>query len=68
MSTHSHLTSFFRHILFRQETNFREPVHKWTNEEKAKLGLRYYNADVHRAAFTLPEFARQVGRATCFVK
>lgn len=41
------------------ETNFREPVHKWTNEEKAKLGLRYYNADVHRAAFTLPEFARQ---------
>ncbi|XP_072047273.1 spermidine synthase-like [Amphiura filiformis] len=41
------------------DTNFREPIHKWTNEEKKKLELRYYNADVHRAAFALPEFARK---------
>lgn len=38
----------------------KEPVREFSREEIKKLGLRYYNSDIHRAAFVLPEFARQV--------
>ncbi|KZZ93053.1 spermidine synthase [Ascosphaera apis ARSEF 7405] len=39
--------------------NLREPLRTWTREEEERL-CRYYNQDVHRAAFVLPNFARKV--------
>ncbi|KAJ5682528.1 spermidine synthase [Penicillium macrosclerotiorum] len=39
--------------------NVREPVRTWTREEEEKL-CRYYNQDIHRASFVLPNFARKV--------
>lgn len=42
------------------DANFKEPVRKFTHEEEIKLKLQYYNADVHRSAFVLPQFARKV--------
>jgi spermidine synthase len=35
-----------------------KPLRTWTKEEEEKL-CRYYNADVHKAAFVLPTFARK---------
>ncbi|XP_048417567.1 spermidine synthase [Stegostoma tigrinum] len=41
------------------DTNFREPVRQLSAEEVDRMQLKYYNADMHRAAFVLPEFARK---------
>ncbi|XP_067946057.1 spermidine synthase-like [Watersipora subatra] len=41
------------------ETNFRKPVHRWTDEECEQLNLNYYTSEIHEAAFTLPRFARK---------
>ncbi|KAJ5167073.1 Spermidine synthase [Penicillium canariense] len=38
--------------------NVREPVRSWTREEEEKH-CRYYNQDIHRASFVLPNFARK---------
>ncbi|GBN32250.1 Spermidine synthase [Araneus ventricosus] len=35
-------------------TNFREPIHKFSDEMLEKMELRYYTTDVHRGAFALP--------------
>lgn len=43
-----------------QNTNFREPVQQLTQKQVEQMQLRYYNSDMHRAAFVLPEFARKV--------
>nr|XP_021525589.1 spermidine synthase [Aotus nancymaae] len=40
-------------------TNFQEPVQPLTRHQVAQMQLKYYNSDVHRAAFVLPEFARK---------
>ncbi|KAM9243792.1 spermidine synthase [Dugong dugon] len=40
-------------------TNFREPLQQLTETQVEQRQLKYYNADVHRAAFVLPEFARK---------
>lgn len=40
------------------ERNLREPLRKWSREEEDKL-CRYYNQDIHRASFILPNFARK---------
>lgn len=40
-------------------TNLREPVRVWDQREAAEMGLKYYNADVHRASFALPTFMAQ---------
>lgn len=45
------------------DTDFREPVRKLTEEEVSSMGLKYYNSDVHKAGFVLPEFARKVLRS-----
>ncbi|KAG0337796.1 putrescine aminopropyltransferase [Podila humilis] len=37
--------------------NIREPLRQWPKEQEAKL-CRYYNSDVHRASFVLPQFAK----------
>nr|XP_054768562.1 spermidine synthase-like [Lytechinus pictus] len=44
------------------DTNFREPLKKLSREQIKKMGLRYYNSDVHKAAFVLPQFAREALR------
>ncbi|XP_060073766.1 spermidine synthase-like [Ylistrum balloti] len=44
------------------DTAFSEPLRKFSEEEQIRLKFRYYNAEVHRGAFTLPEFARKVLR------
>lgn len=35
-----------------------EPVRSWPREEEEQL-CKYYNQDIHRAAFMLPTFARK---------
>ncbi|KAK2821804.1 putrescine aminopropyltransferase [Arthroderma sp. PD_2] len=40
------------------ERNVRDPVRSWSREEEDKL-CRYYNQDIHRASFVLPNFARK---------
>ena len=42
------------------ETNFKEPLRIFTEEEKEKMKLRYYDEDVHRSAFVLPRFVKKV--------
>ena len=34
------------------------PVRSFTEEEESRL-LKYYNADIHKAAFVLPSFAKR---------
>jgi spermidine synthase len=38
--------------------NVKEPLRQWSREEEERL-CRYYNADIHRASFILPNFARK---------
>ncbi|EQB52338.1 Spermidine synthase [Colletotrichum fructicola] len=38
--------------------NVKEPIRKWSPEEEEKL-CKYYNADIHKAAFILPNFAKK---------
>ncbi|KAK2501451.1 LOW QUALITY PROTEIN: hypothetical protein MC885_000674 [Smutsia gigantea] len=40
-------------------TNFREPVQQLMQKQVEQMQLKYYNSNVHRAAFILPEFARK---------
>ncbi|XP_068190073.1 spermidine synthase [Antennarius striatus] len=42
------------------ETNFQEPMKTLSKEEIESLNLKYYNPEIHRASFILPEFARKV--------
>ncbi|KAF9582325.1 putrescine aminopropyltransferase [Lunasporangiospora selenospora] len=37
--------------------NVPEPLRKWTKEQEAKF-CRYYNSEIHRASFVLPQFAK----------
>jgi spermidine synthase len=39
--------------------NVAEPVRRWKPEEESKL-CQYYNSDIHKASFVLPNFARKV--------
>lgn len=41
-----------------QETKFEEPLKRFTEQELKQMGLRYYNTDIHKAAFILPQFAK----------
>ncbi|CAH1773261.1 unnamed protein product [Owenia fusiformis] len=45
------------------DTSFKEPVYKFSEADVEKMGLKYYNTDVHRAAFILPQFASKVLRS-----
>ena len=36
------------------------PVRKLTQEEVEAMGLKYYDSDVHKAAFVLPQFVKKV--------
>lgn len=46
--------------LSNQETNFKEPVRALAKEDMEKMNLKYYNPEIHKASFVLPEFARKV--------
>lgn len=46
--------------------NFREPVKALSKEEMESMNLKYYNPEIHKAAFVLPEFARKVKRDDLF--
>ena len=39
---------------------FKEPLHVFTEDEKNEMELRFYDEDLHRAAFALPRFVKQV--------
>eukprot|EP00127_Corallochytrium_limacisporum_P006784 Clim_evm54s235 gene=Clim_evmTU54s235 len=41
------------------ETDFQKPLRVMTEEEVEKDNLRYYNAEIHSAAFILPQFAHK---------
>ena len=49
------------HIMCSKDSEavIREPLRKWTPEQEAKL-CRYYNSEIHKAAFVLPQFAKKV--------
>ncbi|KAI9530920.1 spermidine synthase isoform X2 [Gymnodraco acuticeps] len=42
------------------ETNFLEPMTALSKEEMESMNLKYYNPEIHKASFVLPEFARKV--------
>lgn len=64
VNTHASRGSSLRALnaVFFQETNFREPVRLLSDDDVSEMKLRYYNSDVHRAAFVLPQFAKKVRR------
>lgn len=41
--------------------DLKNPLRSWSKEEEETL-CRYYNQDIHRAAFVLPTFARKALR------
>ncbi|XP_014680963.1 PREDICTED: spermidine synthase-like [Priapulus caudatus] len=41
------------------DISFRDPVRKLSEEEVKHMDLNYYNHDVHRASFILPQFVKQ---------
>ena len=43
-----------------QDIDFREPVNVLSEADVLKMKLKYYNPQIHAAAFVLPEFARKV--------
>lgn len=43
-------------------TNFREPVTVWDDEKANSLSLEYYNAEIHRASFVMPNFMKNALR------
>ena len=48
-----------------QDTVFEEPVRQITAEDAAQMDLRYYDSQIHKAAFVLPRFARKVNCRPC---
>ncbi|KAJ0158713.1 Spermidine synthase [Colletotrichum tanaceti] len=38
--------------------NVKEPLRKWSTEEEEKL-CKYYNSEIHKASFILPNFAKK---------
>lgn len=47
------------HVLILQETNFKEPLRIFSEKELDSFNLHYYSAEMHKAAFVLPRFAKK---------
>ena len=47
-------------LLCGQDTVFEEPLRVLSEAQVEDMGLKYYNSDVHRATFVLPQFAKKV--------
>ena len=41
-----------------QDTVFEQPVRTLSEAQVEEMGLKYYNSDVHKAAFALPQFVK----------
>lgn len=41
------------------DTNFNEPLKVYTDKEIQQMNLKYYNSEIHKACFCLPQFAKQ---------
>lgn len=41
------------------DTDFHNPVHKFTEEQLRNMKVRYYSPEVHQAALALPRFVKQ---------
>ncbi|XP_077557203.1 spermidine Synthase isoform X1 [Haemaphysalis longicornis] len=41
------------------DTDFRNPVHKFSEEQLRSMKVRYYSPEVHQAALALPRFVKQ---------
>lgn len=37
-----------------------EPMRELSKEERKSMNLKYYNPEIHKASFILPEFAKKV--------
>ena len=37
-----------------------QPVRTLTNSQVEEMDLKFYNSDIHRASFALPQFAKKV--------
>nr|CAB3266568.1 spermidine synthase [Phallusia mammillata] len=48
-----------------KEIEFSNPCRVITDEEVQSMSLRYYNYDVHKAAFILPQFAKRALETNC---
>ncbi|XP_078487009.1 spermidine synthase [Ciona intestinalis] len=48
-----------------KETNFKEPCRVLSCDDVKEMGLKYYNSDVHKAAFVLPQFAKSALENNC---
>ena len=53
------LLNFFSPKLHKNK-HFSDPVHTFDDDMIEKLKLKYYNSDLHRSAFILPTFCRDV--------
>ena len=47
-------------FLFAQDTVFEQPVRTLSEAQVEEMGLKYYNSDLHKAAFVLPQFVKKV--------
>ena len=45
-----------------QDTVFEKPLRTLSEAQVKEMGLKYYNSDIHRAAFALPEFVKEVSK------
>ena len=48
----------FVFYLFQLATEFQKPLQESTTQQLSHMNLRYYNSDIHRAAFVLPRLVR----------
>ncbi|CAN7985219.1 unnamed protein product [Ixodes pacificus] len=42
------------------DTDFHQPIHKFTEQQLKDMKVRYYSPEVHQAALALPRFVKQV--------
>lgn len=42
------------------DMNFEDPVRSLTKDQVKEFKLKYYNTDIHKASFKLPEFAKSI--------
>ena len=47
-------------FLCGQDTVFEQPVRILSEAQVEEMNLKYYNSEVHKAAFVLPQFAKKV--------
>ena len=47
-------------FLCGQDTVFEQPVRTLSEAQVEDMNLKYYNSEVHKAAFVLPQFAKKV--------